>query len=265
MIDKSPGGPDRVRRNGANGDNLLGLGDDGLGSHRHHGVKVLRRELVREVAEVVGLPGVDEREVGAKRLFQQPGNAIDLDGEFVSLDDRPQAGFGQHASQAVTAGPDPLGKHPLWYQFDLEFPGEHLPLRFWVGPDVRGNQALHQPGLNQLAERIRAGGYGLGGVLTKTGLGTVVERDRLTVKVDGVTWLLEKPLRADFALVNAWQADYLGNLTYQLTAQNFNPVMAMAAATVIAEAEEIVPVGTIPPDSVRTPGTLVDHLLERPA
>jgi acetate CoA/acetoacetate CoA-transferase alpha subunit len=116
-----------------------------------------------------------------------------------------------------------------------------------------------------LAERIRAGGSGLGGVLTRTGLGTVVERDKLTVKVDGQTWLLEKPLRADFALVNAWQADYLGNLTYQLTAQNFNPVMAMAAATVIVEVDEIVPVGTIPPDSVRTPGTLVDYLLERPS
>ena len=115
-----------------------------------------------------------------------------------------------------------------------------------------------------LAERIRAGGSGLGGVLTKTGLGTVIERDKLTVKVDGETWLLEKPLRADFALVNAWQADYLGNLTYQLTARNFNPVMAMAAATVIVEAAEIVPVGIIPPDSVRTPGTLVDYLLERP-
>jgi acetate CoA/acetoacetate CoA-transferase alpha subunit len=115
-----------------------------------------------------------------------------------------------------------------------------------------------------LAERIRAGASGLGGVLTKTGLGTVVERDKLTIKIDGETWLLEKPLRADFALINAWQADYLGNLTYQLTAQNFNPVMAMAAATVMVEAAEIVPVGTIPPDSVRTPGTLVDYLLERP-
>jgi len=116
-----------------------------------------------------------------------------------------------------------------------------------------------------LAERIRAGGSGLGGVLTKTGLGTVIERDKLTIKVNGETWLLETPLRADFALVNAWQADYLGNLTYQLTAQNFNPLMATAAVTVIVEAEEIVPVGTIPPDSVRTPGTLVDHLLERPS
>ena len=116
-----------------------------------------------------------------------------------------------------------------------------------------------------LAERIRAGASGLGGVLTKTGLGTVIERDKLTIKVDGETWLLEKPLRADFALVSAWQADYLGNLTYELTAQNFNPVMAMAAATVIVEADEIVPVGTIPPDSDRTPGTLLDYLQQRPS
>jgi acetate CoA/acetoacetate CoA-transferase alpha subunit len=115
-----------------------------------------------------------------------------------------------------------------------------------------------------LAERIRAGGYGLGGVLTKTGLGTRVEQGKPTVEIDGETWLLERPLRADFALIFAKQADALGNLTYQLTAQNFNPVMAMAADTVIAEAQEIVPVGAIPPDAVRTPGILVDYLLERP-
>ena len=113
-----------------------------------------------------------------------------------------------------------------------------------------------------LAERIRAGGYGLGGVLTRTGLGTLVEQGKMKVEIDGETWLLEKPLRADFALVCGKHADRLGNLTYELTAQNFNPVMAMAAVTVIAEAEEIVPVGTIPPDAVRTPGVLVDYLLE---
>jgi acetate CoA/acetoacetate CoA-transferase alpha subunit len=116
-----------------------------------------------------------------------------------------------------------------------------------------------------LAERIRAGGYGLGGVLTKTGLGTLVERGKRTVEIDGQAWLLELPLRADFALILARQADLLGNLTYELTAQNFNPVMAMAAATVIAEADQIVPVGAIPPDAVRTPCVLVDYLLERPA
>ena len=117
-----------------------------------------------------------------------------------------------------------------------------------------------------LAERIRGGRLRPG---RRARPGRVWARSssdgKPTVKVDGQTWLLEKPLRADFALINAWQADYLGNLTYQLTAQNFNPVMAMAAGTVIAEADEIVPVGTIPPDSVRTPGTLVDHILERPS
>src|SRR5687767_9082189 len=80
-----------------------------------------------------------------------------------------------------------------------------------------------------LAERIRAGGYGLGGMLTPTGLGTTVEDGKQTVEVDGRTFVLEKPLRADFTLLNAKQADYIGNLTYSLTARNFNPVMAMAA------------------------------------
>jgi acetate CoA/acetoacetate CoA-transferase alpha subunit len=116
-----------------------------------------------------------------------------------------------------------------------------------------------------LAERIRAGGYGLGGVLTKTGLGTMVEDGKRTIDIDGETWLLERPLRAEFALICAHQADMVGNLTYALTAQNFNPVMTMAAGTVIAEAAEIVPVGAIPPDAVRTPGVLVHYLLERPA
>ncbi|MFN6979055.1 MAG: CoA-transferase, partial [Gemmobacter sp.] len=76
-------------------------------------------------------------------------------------------------------------------------------------------------------------------------------------------WLLEEPIRADFALIAAERADYLGNLAYTLTATNFNPVMAMAADTVIAEPQSIVPVGMIPPDAVRTPGALVDHLIER--
>lgn len=113
-----------------------------------------------------------------------------------------------------------------------------------------------------LAERIRAAGFGLGGVLTRTGLGTLVEEGKRTIEIHGETWLLETPLRADFALIHARQADHFGNLTYEFTAQNFNPVMATAGQTVIAEADEIVPVGTIPPDAVRTPGVLVDFLLE---
>ncbi len=116
-----------------------------------------------------------------------------------------------------------------------------------------------------LVERIRAGGVGLGGILTATGLGTLVEEGKTVVEVDGRRYLLEKPIRGDFALIAARQADYLGNLEYSLTAHNFNPIMALAATTVIAEPEHIVPVGVIPPDHVKTPGVLVDHLLERAA
>jgi acetate CoA/acetoacetate CoA-transferase alpha subunit len=115
-----------------------------------------------------------------------------------------------------------------------------------------------------LAERIRAGGSGLGGILTPTGVGTVVQDGKRVIAIDGVDYLLELPLRADFALLHAREADYNCNLTYRLTATNFNPVMAFAADCVIADPDEIVPVGVIPPDAVRTPGILVDHLVERP-
>jgi acetate CoA/acetoacetate CoA-transferase alpha subunit len=116
-----------------------------------------------------------------------------------------------------------------------------------------------------LIERIRAGGMGLGGVLTPTGLATEVEDHKQIVEVEGRRYLVETPLKADFALIGAWQADYVGNLSYMLTAHNFNPVIAMAGRRVIAEAESIVPVGVIPPDAVKTPGVLVDHLLIRAA
>jgi acetate CoA/acetoacetate CoA-transferase alpha subunit len=114
-----------------------------------------------------------------------------------------------------------------------------------------------------LIERIRAGGMGLGGVLTPTGIGTEVEQGKQIIEVQGKNFLLETPLIADFALVGAWQADYVGNLNYMLTAHNFNPVIALAGKTVIAEAESIVPLGVIPPDAVKTPGVLVDHLVVR--
>lgn len=112
-----------------------------------------------------------------------------------------------------------------------------------------------------LAERIRAGGYGLGGVLTPTGVGTVVQEGKRTIEIDGRVFLIELPLRADFGLVNAWRADHIGNLTYAMTARNFNPLMAMAADIIIAESKEIVPVGVIPPDDVMTPAVLVDRLV----
>lgn len=116
-----------------------------------------------------------------------------------------------------------------------------------------------------LVERIRAAGVGLGGVLTATGIGTPVEEGKQAIEIDGKSYLVEKPLKADFALLRAYQADYAGNLCYSLTAHNFNPVMALAADVVIAEPESIVPVGVIPPDTVKTPGVLVDHLLSRVA
>jgi acetate CoA/acetoacetate CoA-transferase alpha subunit len=104
-----------------------------------------------------------------------------------------------------------------------------------------------------LIERIRAGGHGLGGILTRTGIGTSVEEGKQRIELNGSAWLLEPALRADFALVHAFLADYLGNLSYALTARNFNPVIAMAAETVIACADNIVPVGVISPDHVVTP------------
>ena len=116
-----------------------------------------------------------------------------------------------------------------------------------------------------LVERIRAAGVGLGGVLTATGLGTEVEQGKQVIEVEGKRYLLESPIHADFALIAAKSADYMGNLEYRLTAHNFNPIMAMAADVVIAEPREILPVGAIPPDAVKTPGVLVDHLLEREA
>jgi acetate CoA/acetoacetate CoA-transferase alpha subunit len=114
-----------------------------------------------------------------------------------------------------------------------------------------------------LIEQIRAGGHGLGGVLTPTGVGTVVEEGKRKIEVDGREFLLELPLKADFAIVQAFMADYYGNLVYALTARNFNPVMAMAGGTVIAEVEQIVPVGMISPDHVVTPAVLVDYLVRR--
>ena len=112
-----------------------------------------------------------------------------------------------------------------------------------------------------LVERIRAGGYGLGGVLTPTGVGTIVAEGKRRIEIDGKEFLVETALRAQYALVHAFLADYLGNLAYALTARNFNPIMAMAADTVIVTAEHIVPVGVIAPDHVATPAPLVDYLI----
>jgi acetate CoA/acetoacetate CoA-transferase alpha subunit len=112
-----------------------------------------------------------------------------------------------------------------------------------------------------LIERIRSGGFGLGGILTPTGVGTLAEKDKRKIEVNGKEYLLETALRADFALVHAFVADYIGNLTYVLTARNFNPVIAMAADTVIVTADHVVPVGVIVPDQVATPAPVVDYIV----
>jgi acetate CoA/acetoacetate CoA-transferase alpha subunit len=112
-----------------------------------------------------------------------------------------------------------------------------------------------------LVEQIRCGGAGLGGVLTPTGVGTAVARDKQVLAFDGVEYLLERPLRADVAILKARRADRSGNLVYERAARNFNPIVATAADLVIAEVDELVEVGAIDPDAVGTPGALVDRIV----
>lgn len=112
-----------------------------------------------------------------------------------------------------------------------------------------------------LIEQIRCGGAGLGGFLTPTGVGTVVEDGKQTLTLDGKTWLLERPLRADLALIRAHRADPLGNLTYQLSARNFNPLIALAADITLVEPDELVETGDLLPDQIVTPGAVIDHIV----
>lgn len=112
-----------------------------------------------------------------------------------------------------------------------------------------------------LAERVRAAGAGIGGFFTPTGYGTVVADGKEIKVIDGRPFVFEQPLRADFAFVKAWKGDRAGNLVYRRTARNFNPVMATAARTTIAEVEELVEPGVLDPDHVVTPGIFVRHIL----
>ncbi len=113
-----------------------------------------------------------------------------------------------------------------------------------------------------LAERVRAGGSGLGGILTPTGVGTLVAEGKQVIHVDGKDYLLEKPLRADVAIIGASISDGEGNLVYRGTTQNFNPLMATAADLVIAEVGEMVETGTLKPEEVKTPSIFVDYIVK---
>ncbi|MHA2724726.1 CoA transferase subunit A [Vibrio campbellii] len=112
-----------------------------------------------------------------------------------------------------------------------------------------------------LAERIRSAGAGLGGVLTPTGLGTIVAENKRVIEVDGKQYLLEMPLKADLALIRGSKVDRRGNVFYSKTTQNFNPLMATAAETVVVEPEQIVELGNIEPEAVHTPSLYVDYIL----
>ncbi len=113
-----------------------------------------------------------------------------------------------------------------------------------------------------LAERIRAGGAGIPAFFTKTGYGTIVADGKEVREFDGEMYVMEKALKADLAIVKAWKADTEGNLVYRKTARNFNPMMATAAKMCVAEVEQIVPVGSLEPDGIHTPGIFVKRLLQ---
>lgn len=113
-----------------------------------------------------------------------------------------------------------------------------------------------------LMERVRAFGAGLGGILTPTGLGTVVEEGKQLLEVDGKQYILEPAIPSDFALVKAWKADKMGNLVFRKTARNSNPIMAMAGRVTIAEAEEIVEIGELDPEAIACPGVFVNYIVQ---
>lgn len=137
---------------------------------------------------------------------------------------------------------------------------------FTSNPDVvaahaRGELEVQLVPQGTLAEAIRAAGAGIGGFYTRTGAGTLLAEGKETRVIDGIEYVLERPLRADVALIKAHRADEMGNLMYYKTARNFNPAMATAADWVVAQVEEVVPVGSLDPEAVATPHLFVDALV----
>jgi 3-oxoacid CoA-transferase subunit A len=127
---------------------------------------------------------------------------------------------------------------------------------------IRGELDLTLVPQGTLAERIRAGGAGIPAFFTPTGLGTPVAEGKETREFEGKRYVMERWLRADFALVKAWKGDHAGNLIYRKTARNFNPMMATAAKVTIAEVEELLPTGSLDPDAIVTPGIYVQRIFK---
>ena len=139
----------------------------------------------------------------------------------------------------------------------------HIGLNPLVGKKMtEGTMDVELNPQGTLAERIRAGGAGLGGVLTPTGLDTDVEKEKRIIEVQNKKYILEEPLRADLAVIRAYKADTMGNVVYKATARNFNPVMATAADIVVVGAENIVEKGSLDPEVIITPHVLVDYIVQ---
>ncbi len=161
-------------------------------------------------------------------------------------------------SQATGVAPNVLAK-----QFK-KFVASHIGLNKETQRQmVEGESEVELVPQGTLAERIRAGGSGLGGILTPTGVGTAVAEGKEIIHVNGRDFLLELPIRGDFTLIRAAKADKAGNLTYSASARNFSPLMATAGNTVLVEADEIVEVGELDPEIIVTPGIFVDYLIKR--
>ncbi|MFU2205938.1 CoA transferase subunit A [Streptococcus pluranimalium] len=155
-----------------------------------------------------------------------------------------------------------VGKMVAQHQFS-KIIASHIGLNKEAGRQMTaGETVIDLVPQGTLAERIRSGAFGLGGILTPTGIGTLIEEGKQKLHVDGKDYLLELPLKADVALIFADKADELGNLCYKGSENNFNQIMAANAAITIVEARDIVPVGDIEPIAVQTPSIFVDYLVE---
>ena len=166
-----------------------------------------------------------------------------------------------------------ISNNPGTAEFGIGFLLQTKQVRKMVASYVGENKLFEQLVMNgevelelnpqgTLAERIRAGGAGIPAFYTPTGYGTMIAEGKETKEFDGRMYVLEKALRADFAFIKAWKGDRWGNLMYRKTSRNYNPVMATAADYVIAEVEELVELGGIPPDQVHTPGVYVNAIFQ---